>query len=54
MEIRHLTKAGSNVASYRAGSLTFANILFRKEIETPRELALKMGEVEACWSEDTP
>jgi len=29
--------------------VTFANILFRKGLLTPTELALKMKEVEARW-----
>ena len=36
---------------YERWIVAFANILFRKEILTPTELALKMKEVEARWSE---
>src|SRR5208337_52770 len=36
---------------YERWIVAFANILFRKGILTPTELALKMEEVEARWSE---
>ena len=34
---------------YERWIVTFANILFQKQILTPEELALKMDEVEARW-----
>ena len=34
---------------YERWIVAFANILFRKQILTPTELALKMAEVEARW-----
>jgi hypothetical protein len=34
---------------YERWIVAFANILFRKQILTPEELARKMGEVEARW-----
>jgi hypothetical protein len=37
---------------YERWIVAFANILFRKGILTPTELAVKMNEVEARWSED--
>ena len=37
---------------YERWIVAFANILFRKEILTPTELALKMGEVEARWPKE--
>ena len=35
---------------YERWIVAFANILFRKGLLTPTELALKMAEVEARWS----
>jgi hypothetical protein len=37
---------------YERWIVAFANILFRKEILTPTELAEKMKEVEARWTRD--
>lgn len=37
---------------YERWIVAFANILFRKEILTPTQLALKMGEVEARWPKE--
>lgn len=37
---------------YERWIVAFANILFRKGILTPEELALKMEEVEARWPND--
>jgi hypothetical protein len=37
---------------YERWIVTFANILFRKGLLTPTELALKMKEVEARWAAD--
>lgn len=37
---------------YERWIVAFANILFRKEILTPTELAAKMKEVEARWTRD--
>jgi hypothetical protein len=36
---------------YERWIVAFANILFRKGILTPTEVALKMKEVEARWSD---
>lgn len=36
---------------YERWIVAFSNILFRKGILTPTELALKMKEVEARWTE---
>jgi Nitrile hydratase beta subunit len=38
---------------YERWIVAFANILFRKGILTPTELALKMGEVEARWVKES-
>jgi Nitrile hydratase beta subunit len=40
----------SKLSYYERWILAFANILQRKGIITPTELALKMKEVEARWS----
>ena len=40
------------LTSYERWIVAFANILFRKEILTPTELAAKMKEVEARWTRD--
>jgi hypothetical protein len=37
---------------YERWIVAFANILFRKGILTPKDLALKMEEVEARWAID--
>jgi len=39
---------------YERWIVAFANILFRKEILTPTELAAKMKEVETRWANDPP
>jgi hypothetical protein len=38
---------------YERWIVAFTNILFRKGILTPTELALKMGEVEARWPKES-
>jgi hypothetical protein len=38
---------------YERWIVAFANILFRKGVLTPAELALKMGEVEARWPKES-
>jgi Nitrile hydratase beta subunit len=40
------------LAYYERWIVAFANILFRKEILTPTELALKMQEVGDSWPDD--
>lgn len=42
----------SKLSYYERWIVAFSNILFRKGILTPTELALKMKEVEARWTED--
>ena len=42
------------LAYYERWIVAFANILFRKAILTPEELARKMHEVEARWFADPP
>jgi len=39
---------------YERWIVAFSNILFRKGILSPTELALKMKEVEQRWSDDRP
>jgi hypothetical protein len=39
----------AKLSYYERWIVAFANILFRKQILTPEELARKMGEVEARW-----
>jgi nitrile hydratase beta subunit-like protein len=39
---------------YERWIVAFANILFRKEILAPTELAAKMKEVESRWANDPP
>src|SRR6201996_8659712 len=39
---------------YERWGVAFSNILFRKGILSPTELALKMKEVEQRWSDDRP
>jgi hypothetical protein len=47
------TEMVGKLSYYERWIVAFANILFRKEILTPTELALKMGEVEARWTKES-
>lgn len=42
----------AKLSYYERWIVAFANILFRKEILTPTEFALKMQEIEARWARE--
>ena len=46
------TEMVGKLSYYERWIVAFANILFRKGILTPTELALKMADVEARWPEE--